>query len=377
MKTYILKLPAAEIVRLLRAETKAAHGAPELHTAAEKEYIIEEDFDRRAYGIHDGEEFDLATAIATLTIEPRVEAGYWILETVIERALGPVRTSEEDELTRKELTLDEFEAELGAPGRKRVFVRLSVQTAAVRKDFDRWLDEMHARHPQPAQPAHIKETARSEDTTKAAGTDRAREVVGVFQNPDALEAAVDALEVSGFDRAAVSVLATGAEARAQIGRFYGTLGALEDSGGATHAAFVSRDSRTEGEAAAVGIPLYVGGFVGAAAVAAAGGALALAIAATVAGAAAGAGIGALLALAIARRHSADVREQLRKGGIVLWVSVADAEAEKRAVAVLEKAGAADIHVHEVKGPWTLGDTPRTVAQADPFLLESDPIPPPR
>ncbi len=212
----------------------------------------------------------------------------------------------------------------------------------------------------------------NEDTTRPAAKENACEAVGVFQNPDALEAAVDALEVSGFDRAAISVLATGTKAKTQIDRFYRTLGALEDSGGATHAAFVSRDSRTAGEAAAVGIPLYVGGFAGAAAAAASGGALALAVAATVAGAAAGAGLGALLAVAIARRHAADVREQLRKGGLVLWVSVADAEAEKRAVAVLEKAGAADIHVHEVKDRFSLDDTPLVVPQADPFLLESDP-----
>ncbi len=94
MKTFILKLPAAEVVHLLRAETTSAYGAPELHTAAEKEYIIEEDFDRSAYCIHDGEEFDLVTSIATLTIEPRVDSGYWILERFVERALGLIRTSQ-------------------------------------------------------------------------------------------------------------------------------------------------------------------------------------------------------------------------------------------------------------------------------------------
>lgn len=65
----------------------------------------EEDFDRSAYGIHNGEEFDLVTSIATLTIEPRVEMGYWILETVVECSLGLLRTSQEYELTRRELTL--------------------------------------------------------------------------------------------------------------------------------------------------------------------------------------------------------------------------------------------------------------------------------
>ena len=66
--------------------------------------MIEEDFDRSAYGIHDGEQYDLVTSIAILNIEPRGESGYWILETVIERALGPIPISQEDELTRKDLT---------------------------------------------------------------------------------------------------------------------------------------------------------------------------------------------------------------------------------------------------------------------------------
>ncbi len=79
MNTYILKLSAVEVVHLLRAETKAACGAPELHAAAEKEYVIEEEFDRSAYEIHDGEEFDLATSIATLTIEPGSRAAIGFL----------------------------------------------------------------------------------------------------------------------------------------------------------------------------------------------------------------------------------------------------------------------------------------------------------
>jgi hypothetical protein len=42
----------------------------------------------------------------------------------------------------------------------------------------------------------------SKHTTKTVDGVRAREAVGVFQNPEAVEKAVEALEVSGFDRAA-------------------------------------------------------------------------------------------------------------------------------------------------------------------------------
>jgi hypothetical protein len=54
---------------------------------------------------------------------------------------------------------------------------------------------------------------------------------------------------------------------------------------------------------------------------------------------------------------------------VLWVHVPDADAEKRAVNVLNKMRARDVHVHEIKREW--GDVPATLMQADPFLLESD------
>lgn len=204
-------------------------------------------------------------------------------------------------------------------------------------------------------------------STAAENSDGMKEAVGVFRDPDALEAAIDELEVSGFDRAALSVLATDAKATDQVARFYRTIKEVEDSGRAPRGSFVSRDSRTEGEAAAVGIPLYVGGFAGAAAVAASGGALALAIAVAIGGGAIGAGFGAILAAAIARHHAEGVREQLDKGGLVLWVSVPDSDAEQRAVAILNKMGAQDVHVHQIKREWAEVRMP----QFDPLLFEGE------
>jgi outer membrane lipoprotein SlyB len=375
MKTFILDLTAEEVVHLLRAETESAYGQPELDTGAEKDYVIEENFDRGAYGIRDGEEFDLARSEAILTIEPRVEMGYWILEADVERALGPVRISEEDKLVRQDLTLDEFENELHAPGQKQVIVRLYAQTPEARRDFDRWLTDMRTRHPwnptalQSGVAAPMTQHA-GPDSSEAERTS-AREAVGVFADPATLETAVDELEVSGFDRAAISVLGTDKEAKEQIARFYRTIKEVADSERAPRRAFVSRDSRTEGEAAVVGIPLYMGGLAGAAAVAAAGGALAFAVAATLIGGIAGASLGAIMATAIARRHSAQIQDRLEKGGLILWVSVANPDAEKRALVILEKMGARDVHVHVIERVRIASELPRSLMQADPFLLEND------
>lgn len=147
MKTFILALSGLEVVRLLRAETISASGQPELDTTCEKDFIIEEDFDHSAYGIKDEEWFDVVTSVATLTIEPRRESGYWILSIIVERALGLARTLDEGKMNAMELSLDEFEIDLRSARRKEVTVRLDVQTPEIKHDFDAWLADMRARHP--------------------------------------------------------------------------------------------------------------------------------------------------------------------------------------------------------------------------------------
>lgn len=197
---------------------------------------------------------------------------------------------------------------------------------------------------------------------------RAREAVGVFADPASLEMAVDELEIAGFDRATISVLATDEAIKDRVGHLYRNVAEIEDNRHVPQGAFVSSDALVEGEAAAVGIPTYIGGCAAAGVVAVAfGGALAATIAAAVAGGAAGAGLGAILARAIGKHHAEHVVEQLAQGGLVLWVSLRDDSAEQRALQILGKAGARDIHVHELEREWTLKDRPLAEAQFDPFL----------
>ena len=198
----------------------------------------------------------------------------------------------------------------------------------------------------------------------------AREVVGVLAAPNELERAIDDLELAGFDRADISVLATDGKLKERIGHLYRSVADVVDDGKTPQTAFASRESRIEGEAAAVGVPFQIGGFAGAAAVVAAGGTLAAAIAALILGGALAGGVGALLALAVARRHAESVREQLALGGLVLWVRTPDETSEKRAFAVLQKSGAKLVHVHSIEREW--GPKDRSF-QFDPFL-EPDPKP---
>ena len=176
----------------------------------------------------------------------------------------------------------------------------------------------------------------------------AREAVGVFNTADALEAAVDQLEISGFDRASISVLASDRTVRDRLGKLYGSVAEIEDDPRAPRAAFVSEDSRVEGETAAVGAPMFIGG-IAAASPSSPPGALAAAFLAAAAAGAVGAGIGGLLARVISQRHIDRVWEQLAQGGLVLWVGARNDVQGARALEILIKGGARDAHLHESKG----------------------------
>jgi hypothetical protein len=195
-----------------------------------------------------------------------------------------------------------------------------------------------------------------------------REAVGVFSAPEALERAVDELEVSGFDRAALSILASEETIKDRVGHLYRNIAEIVDGRRVPRRALVESDSRMEGAAAAVGIPCYIGSVAGAGVTAVGfGAATAATVAGAVVGGVVGAGLGALVAGAMIRRHVHEVSEQLAEGGLVLWVSLRDADAEGRALHILTDAGGRDVHVHELEREWTLKDRPLSDVQFDPFL----------
>ena len=220
--------------------------------------------------------------------------------------------------------------------------------------------------------------AMTTDVIGQAGTTQniVREVVGVFDTPLSLDAAVEQLGSAGIDRAAMSVL--GAERPQPKGRSEGTPDAkprsvveISDDPSTPTTAVVSDSSRSEARGVATAVPLVIGGFGAAWAVAATGGALLFAVGATVASGALGAGLGALLYHAVARRHADAIREQMAGGGLILWVRVDDDVAEERALAVLQQCGARFTHTHMIDRPWGVADTPLHRLQPDPFL-EHDP-----
>lgn len=171
-----------------------------------------------------------------------------------------------------------------------------------------------------------------------------REAVAVFDDPEALKAAVSELQSHGFDRADISFLAhesvlpadmrraaddpaTPREPRPEADTDLRQERVLQTSLGAVIAAFL-----------AAGFTVMTGGVT----------ALAAGVAAVAAG---GVGTaGTLLGRKARAGEDKFLQEQIERGGVLVWVRTRDAEAETRALDILRQHSGHEVHLHDVAAP---------------------------
>jgi hypothetical protein len=172
-----------------------------------------------------------------------------------------------------------------------------------------------------------------------------REAVGVFHRSENLQRAIDELLSSGFHRAELSLLASEGVVEEELGRRYENVNALADNPAVPRSAYVSPEAIGGAEGGLIGGLIYLGAVVAAGAVVASGGTLAAVI--TAAGVAGGTGgvIGTVLAKWVDGHHARYLQEQIDRGGQLLWVRTWSSEDEERAIGVLKKHSASDVHVH--------------------------------
>lgn len=200
-----------------------------------------------------------------------------------------------------------------------------------------------------------------------------REAVGVFENETRLQAAADELMTSGFDRADLSVLAEHETVARHLGRDFENVTELEDDPAVATKPLPDNDARVIGEGVVVGGLFFVGVMVTAVPILSAGGSLATAVIWGLAGGVAGGLVGLAISRAIAARHRRHVRDQIRHGGMLLWVRTRDRQQERKACDILRREDGRDVHVHDhrqVEHPvghvpyldWVSGSRGRTAGQ---------------
>jgi hypothetical protein len=172
-----------------------------------------------------------------------------------------------------------------------------------------------------------------------------KEAVALFHDAKSLQAAIDELLTTGFDRADLSVLGSEKAIEDKLGHSYGSTKDLEDNPDVPRAAYVAPESIRLGEAACVGTPLYLSACIGSLVVAASGGTLLAGVAIAAIAGGAGATVGSALAGIVGHEHAKHLSEHLNRGGLLLWVRTRDVEAEKVALAVLKRHSGEDAHLH--------------------------------
>jgi hypothetical protein len=187
--------------------------------------------------------------------------------------------------------------------------------------------------------------ARSDNQSSADKT--VREVVGVFTDQDQLEDAIEDLYLAGFDRNQVYLLASCSTVEAKLGHMIGNVRELEDEPNLPAGSYADRHERAEAAAGLISGLALVGSFAAAGAAAATGGTLAVTIAAAVAAGSLSGGVGALLVRALGSYRVRQVKEQLHRGGLLLWIELRNAEQEQKALAILQRHSGEDVHVHEL------------------------------
>jgi outer membrane lipoprotein SlyB len=176
-------------------------------------------------------------------------------------------------------------------------------------------------------------------------TETVREAVGIFASAETLQAAIDDLLTSGFDRAELSLLAGEDSVVEKLGHRYTRVTELEDEPEAATVCYVSPESLGGAEGALMGGLLYLGAVAATGAILISGGTLAAAAIGAVAAGGAGGLVGTWLAKLVGDSHAEYLQQQLDHGGLLLWVRTWNAADEASAVRIMSRHSGRDVHVH--------------------------------
>lgn len=174
------------------------------------------------------------------------------------------------------------------------------------------------------------------------------EAVGVFDTVETLQAAIYDLRMSGFSRADISLLGGKDAMKEKLGSAYWQAADLEDNPDAPRSAFVSEEAIGEFQGAIAGGFFFLGSYIAMAAMLTPLSTLAASIAAIAIGGGPAGVVGSILAWRVGKHHKDYYADQIRQGGILLWVRTTDKEKEDLAVKILKGHSGRDVHVH----PWS-------------------------
>jgi hypothetical protein len=174
-----------------------------------------------------------------------------------------------------------------------------------------------------------------------------REAVGVFQKLNDLQAAIDELLSSGFNRAEISILGSQDAVEAKLVTAQSSRDELGDNPSTPRALYVSKESMEVGKGSLIGGLALLGAYTSIAVLGAAGGPILVLVLGVTLATGAGGLLGTGLSALLGHQRTAHFQEQLDRGGLLLWVRTGDTARELRAVEILTRHSGGAVHVHGV------------------------------
>jgi hypothetical protein len=197
---------------------------------------------------------------------------------------------------------------------------------------------------------------------------RVREVAGIFHSHEALNDAVQALLLAGFDRADIDLMAGLDAVRRRLGFVHVASEELADVPQVPRRPFVAPEDITLTKAMTVGIFVFVGAAASALAVIAAGGSTALTVVTAALGGVLAGGLAAwLMGRAFKRKQEESLAATMADRGIALWVRVRSITQEDDARRILQENGGRAIRIHEIDLTKSTDDIPLSSLRPDPWL----------
>jgi hypothetical protein len=197
---------------------------------------------------------------------------------------------------------------------------------------------------------------------------RVREVAGVFHSRAALDAAVDALLLSGFDRADLDVIASPDKVRERLGPVEVHPEELPDIPQVPRQPVIERDDIANTKVVWTSTIAAFAAVMATLVVLYNGGSVTRTISTALLAAAIAGGVTVLVVTRSLEGDEVKALEPLMEArGLVLWVLVHSPEQEDKAQEILLRHGGKAVRVHEIDRDKRLEDIPLSSLRPDPWL----------
>ena len=173
---------------------------------------------------------------------------------------------------------------------------------------------------------------------------RKNEIVGIFRDKEGLEKAINELESLNFEGHQINILGSNKEMKKIYGTSRVSPELLQDDPDDSKGDRLRSAERIIGSTATIGVSTYVGGCLGA--MIGYGSSNQFGVGITVLGAIFGAGVTTSINYFLRTKHLKKIKNQIDTGGMPLWVQTTDKTKQEKAVNVMRKHGAYDVHANK-------------------------------